>query len=175
MLTQKKLKKYLHYSRLTGFFTWIKKPCSKVRVGDRAGTINGAGYVQITLKGKIHLAHRLSFLYCKGYLPEAQVDHKDRIRHNNRWRNLREASPQCQSRNAKVHRTNTSGVQGVYFSDRDQKWYTVMKVDNKNNFLGTFTDFDEAVYHRFAAEQCVHWATCSLPTSAEKHLRKVRY
>jgi hypothetical protein len=106
-----------------------------------------------------------------GYLPENQIDHKDRVTTNNSWGNLREASPQCQSRNMKVNSLNTSGIKGVCWDINKTKWRVSMKVNMKANHLGYFSDLVEAAAHRFAAEQCVGWSNCDTTSSAGKFLR----
>ena len=49
---------------------------------------------------------------------------------------------------------NTSGVTGVCFDKRINKWYAQIKVKNKKRItLGYFTNFEEAVVARKEAEQ----------------------
>lgn len=93
------LRAMLHYDPDTGHFTWIRKVSRKVVVGERAGSLNGSGYRQIRIGGKIYSEQRLAFLYMTGDWPAGQVDHKDRDRANNRWENLRVASNAQNSRN----------------------------------------------------------------------------
>lgn len=103
------LLEYLSYNPITGLFTWIKKPGRGTAIGNTAGTLNGAGYIQITIKGKTHLAHRLAWFFIYGIWPE-RLDHKDRIKTNNRIANLREAT---QSQNAFHTKRNASKITGA--------------------------------------------------------------
>jgi hypothetical protein len=76
MITQERLKDLLHYDPETGFFSRPNgTPTSRVP------TVNG--YVMIMIKGKRYYAHRLAFLYMIGRWPLYEVDHINRIRHDN--------------------------------------------------------------------------------------------
>lgn len=99
------------------------------------------------------LAHRLAVLYMDGYLPEHSVDHIKRNKDDNRYKELREATNQCQLRNAGMLSSNKSGVKGVYWHIKEKKWASFVYLNAKFKSLGHHKDFDEAVYHRYAAEQ----------------------
>jgi hypothetical protein len=171
MINQKTLKELLHYNPGTGIFTWNKEvPNRPYLKGEEAGS-NSHGYVVICIDYTNYHAHRLAFLFMEGYLPENQIDHKDRIRHHNWWNNLREASQQCQNRNSSLSSINTSGVKGVCWDSGRSKWQVNIKIDNKYYFLGRFPDFTEAVAHRFAAEQCIGWGDCDTNSSAGNYLK----
>ena len=60
----KKAKELLSYNPDTGFFTWKVKVAKKIKIGDKAGTRDSYGYIQIKVNGKKISAHRLAwYLY----------------------------------------------------------------------------------------------------------------
>jgi len=59
------------------------------RTGNVVASLNEAGYVTINWLGKTSLAHRVAWLYTYGNWPEFDIDHKNRIKVDNRIRNLR--------------------------------------------------------------------------------------
>lgn len=87
-LTRKELKKLIKYKPRTGKITW-KVNRSGIKIGDEAGYIcNSTKYRKIQINKKLYYAHRLAWLYMKGYFPDCQIDHKDRNRTNNKWTSL---------------------------------------------------------------------------------------
>jgi hypothetical protein len=84
------LREVLHYDPATGKWRWLKS-----RGGNRgeAGTLRKDGRHQIRLEGKCYLASRLAWLYMTGKWPTQQIDHIDRKPGNDKWTNLRSASP----------------------------------------------------------------------------------
>lgn len=147
-LTQERLKEVLHYNPDTGVFTWLKETGRKIKIGKVAGSINGQGYIQITCSDKNYLAHRLVFLYMEGKFPLEQGDHKNHIRHDNRWCNLRKTSNQENQRNASMRIDNTSGFTGVCWVKASNKWMTHIRVNGKTRHLGYFCKFSDAVMAR---------------------------
>jgi hypothetical protein len=95
MLTQKRLKYLLRYVPETGKWTWIVRR-NGVR-NDFAGTPDGLGYIQIRIDGIKYRSCRLAFLYMTGKFPDQFVDHINRVKNDDRWENLRNAT---QSQNA---------------------------------------------------------------------------
>ena len=98
------------------------------------------------------------------------MDHVDRNRANNKYKNLREATHQCQIRNCKLLRNNVSGIKGVYWSKECSKWIVNIKVKRACSYLGLFEDKLEAAYTRFAAEQCLGFQDCDLNSSAKQFI-----
>jgi hypothetical protein len=95
----------------------------------------------ITIDGVIYKAHRVIWLLMTGKWPDHQIDHEDRDASNNRWKNLREATPLQNANNRSLHRNNTSGTTGVYWDKRCQRW----KVSLRRKHYGYFATKEEAV------------------------------
>ena len=165
-----RLKELLNYDPETGIFLWKVAAGRRVKAGDVAGTVNGKGYIHITIGCKIYQAHRLAWLDYYGYFPEHGLDHEDRDKSNNRIDNLREASNQCNIRNTGNRKNNTSGVKGIYFNKAAQKWSAKINLDSGGYHLGYSTDFTEAVATRLAAEQCLNWSNCDSSSPAFKYM-----
>lgn len=152
MLTQEYLKSVLDYNPSTGEFT--RKPNSNKaknwnsrHAGKVCGTKSKLGYIYIQIDKKRHLAHRLAYLYMTGLLPK-EVDHKNHIRDDNRWSNLRASNGYINSRNQKLRNTNTSGHNGVYWSKEKNKWYVRIGYKGKNLHGGYFSDKEDAIKAR---------------------------
>ncbi len=83
----------LHYDPLTGVWTWMNPlPRSKMKRGDIAGRLTNQGRRQIRISSGFYYSSRLAWLYMTGKWPEDQIDHKNRIKDDDRWDNLREAT-----------------------------------------------------------------------------------
>lgn len=93
-LTADYVRSLLSYDPVTGIFHWLvsRGDSLVVKAGDIAGTPQGEGYVQIGIDGVQYLAHRLAWLYMTDEWPKGKLDHRDRVRSNNVWTNIRAAS-----------------------------------------------------------------------------------
>lgn len=118
MITQDKLKELFEYNPDTGDFT-RRVAKGRAAKGSIAGSRNSNGYVYIKIDKISYSAHRLAFLYMEGRFPE-EIDHINRIRWDNRWNNLREATHQqnCRNRNTR----STSGYLGIHWDTNSSKW-----------------------------------------------------
>ncbi len=141
-MNQELLKKYLHYSKDTGVFTWIKLTGKRVSAGSKAGCKYSCGYIFIRLLGKRYAAHRLAFLYVEGKLPENHVDHINRVRFDNRWANLRHATRRENMNNMKNNRDFT----GVFWNRLFERWVAVANKDKERITLGCFKTNIAACY-----------------------------
>jgi hypothetical protein len=153
MITQKELKKLLHYDPDTGIFLW-RKPSKRIRDNLVAGTTHKTGYIEIRVKGKKYKAHRLAWLYTHGEWPKCNIDHINQNRSDNRIKNLREANHKENSKNAGMYKNNTSGVMGVRLTKGKikRKWRAVICVNRRSIHVGYFEDKFEAICARKSAE-----------------------
>jgi len=84
-----------------------------------------------------------------GEWPKEEIDHINRIKDDNRWDNLREASRIDQMHNVGRLSTNTSGLKGVSWCRTTKRWQAHIKAAGKNYRLG-----------RFDTPQLAHAAYC---------------
>jgi hypothetical protein len=134
----------LSYDQNTGYFTW-SQPRSKIKVGDVAGhTHKNTGYVSIEIDGKIYAAHRLAWFYVTGKMPELQIDHINRIKNDNRFENLREASNGQNRANTKS--SSKHGLKGVSYKKwlKEKPWEARITFEKKVRSLGCFSTKEEA-------------------------------
>ena len=132
-MTQEELKKILRYNPETGIFSRVNNKTTLERLEN--------GYIRYTLNGKNYLLHRMAFLYMIGYIPIV-VDHKNRIRNDNRWCNLREATQSINSKN-RFLKPNISGHHNIYTIRSN---YFQVKV--AGNYIGSFKTIEAAIIAR---------------------------
>lgn len=138
MITQSRLKELLHYDPDTGVFTWLVSR-QRIRCGDVAGCIRSDGYRKIGVVGKPYQAHRLAWLYMTGSWPKDGTDHRNGVKDDNRWDNLREAT-QCENnQNMAIPSTNTSGFMGVSWDAQAGKWKAAIGIAGRVKNIGRFT------------------------------------
>lgn len=123
MLTAERLREILHYDPETGVFTWRVKHGRGTSVrhpGDEFGTALCKGYRMGGLLGRQYSVHRLAFLYMTGEWPKADVDHVNRVRSDNRWANMREAtrSQNLANRFRRGYAVTRDGTYQVMFRSR---------------------------------------------------------
>lgn len=152
MITHEELVFYLDYDKDSGIFRWKNPLSSNVIEGSIAGSFTKAGYIQISIKGVIYKAHRLAWLYVNKVWPEFQIDHKNKIRSDNRYENLRQATHVDNNRNRTKHKSNSSGFNGVCFHKKSGKWMAYIKVDRKSIHLGYFESAEFAANARKLAD-----------------------
>tara|TARA_R110000850_G_C9996087_1_gene467935 strand:- start:890 stop:1381 length:492 start_codon:yes stop_codon:yes gene_type:complete len=146
--------------RLHSLFTYIDGDLvnktyrhSSSKIGYIAGATGAKGYIDVQIDGKPYKAHRLVYTMLKGDIPSGyQIDHIDGNRINNKIENLRLVRPAENNLNCKVRADNTSGVIGVCWSKRGNKWIAKINKDKKRIELGSFVSFDDAVNARKEAE-----------------------
>lgn len=145
MITQKELKRKLHYDPLTGVFTWLVRPAKWLDAGANAGSIQKNGYVSISIDNKKYYAHRLAWLYMTGSWPKGKIDHKDTDKSNCAWSNLREATPTQNNCNTNLRSDNTSGHKGVSWRKDKQRWCAEVKLNGKRVHCSYHHNINDAI------------------------------
>ena len=158
-LTAERLRELLHYDPETGVFTRLVRS-GPAKVGDAAGTATTSGYIQIRVDGGQYLAHRLAFLCMTGEWPSQFVDHVNGVRDDNRWSNLRPATPSENLQN--VRRARADSQTGLLGVSRDrQRFRAQIKVDGQHIYIGTFDTPEQAHAAYLAAKRKLH-AGCTI-------------
>lgn len=136
-LTAERLRTVLSYDAETGVFTRLI-PVRGARVGDVAGSIHkGTGYSRISVDCRVHLAHRLAWLWMTGNWPENQIDHRNCKRSDNRFSNLRDASHSVNQQNRRCARKDSgTGYLGV--SAGHGGYVAQIGIGGRVHKLGTF-------------------------------------
>lgn len=137
-LTAERLREVVTYNKTTGVFVWLVARGS-IKPGSIAGCDDGDGYLVFQIDGVLHKAHRLAWLYVTGEWPEDLIDHRNRIRSDNRFSNLRQATNQ-----QNLHNRDVSTVAGFYWYKRHAKWAAHIRIDGKTKWLGMFENSADA-------------------------------
>jgi hypothetical protein len=159
----------LNYNQSSGEFIWKTRPVSHFKSmgackawntrysGKPAGYIN-EGYRLITIDCILYSAHRLAWFYIHKVWPTAQIDHKDTIKCHNWIDNLRDATHPENQQNLQVCRSTnkSSGLLGVSFNKKSQKYTAQIMLNSKNKHLGCFTNADEAHQAYVVAKRSLH-------------------
>lgn len=162
LLTPSLVREFLSYNPNTGEFTWL--PRDRIHfagerhwrmwnsrfAGKPIGSM-GTRYYRIVLFYRLYPAHRLAWAWMTGEWPEEDIDHIDHDGSNNRWSNLRAVSHKDNARNLSLKTNNTSGINGVSFDVRRNKWTAYIQVDGKSKYLGAYVDLQEAAKARESA------------------------
>lgn len=110
-------------------------------------------YVQKRVNGKNIYLHRYIMNCPKG----KYVDHINHNTLDNRKQNLRITNNADNLRNGEIRVNNKTGVKGVYFDNKRNKYVANIKVNYKGIFLGRFDTLEEAQKIRKEAE-IKYWA-----------------
>lgn len=144
--SQERLKELFDYDPDTGVVrtktTRLSKRAS-FRVRQIVGYPSNQGYLKVTIDGVLCSLHRVIWKWMTGDEPPI-IDHINRARADNRWSNLRLATPTLNNVNSGLSRLNTSGVKGVRMQPRDGQWVAMATVKGRAVYLGTFRTREEA-------------------------------
>lgn len=149
MITQKELHAMFAYIPETGKMIHLHTVQGGKQAGQEAGSPHNAGYLQICIRRKKYLIHRLIWLYVHGNWP-TQIDHINGKRSDNRLENLRECTYSQNHGNRGMATNNTTGKKGVFLDKRDNVWFVYIAKEYK----GRYKTKEEAsdAYDRFAEE-----------------------
>lgn len=132
------LRESLSYDKDTGLIT-------RRRDGARAfKTDNGHGYLRGSFRSNEYLAHRIAWALHYGEDADGFIDHINMDKSDNRIENLRLATKSENMLNRGAQKNNTSGLKGAYYNKRQKSWYSRIKFEGVDKFLGYFAGPEEA-------------------------------
>lgn len=143
-ISHDRLLELLIYEPATGLFR-RKIAQGRFDAGSVSGSISAKiGYWEVSVDGQRYYGHRLAWFYMTREWPVATVDHKNLVRSDNKWENLRAASKAQQIMNTPITKRNKSGVKGIFFDQQTQKWGAEIRVNGIRVWLGRFDSLDVA-------------------------------
>lgn len=125
----------LDYDPFTGHFTWKIATSRCVKVGTVAGGVSNK-YWAIRVEGKLYYAHILAWFYVTGVWPASKIDHRNGVKTENWFDNLRLASTAQNAQNRRPHSNNTSGFKGV--RPYRKRFAARIQVNGVSTHIGTF-------------------------------------
>lgn len=126
------------YNSRTGVLSW-KIQSGRATPGSVAGYKSG-NYIVIVLDNSAQHAQNVIWLMKTGKWPEQEVDHKNRIKYDNRWKNLRPATRSQQGANQPAR----GKFKGVKKNKYCSTYTAQIKVMGKYIHLGSFRRPEDA-------------------------------
>jgi len=134
--------RFFKYNPDTGALTH-KIDHGRAKAGEPVGS-TVKGYIQTKLNGTYYYAHVIGYVLMTGEFPKGEIDHKNGIRNDNRWDNLKDGTRSCNQQNTKLRVDNTSGYKGVTFDKAKNKWAASAFNNGKRVYLGMFDSKEDA-------------------------------
>lgn len=135
-----------------GKIFWKVSTVKWIPIGAEVGSVGNHGYREAKIFGKRYLVHRLIYALHHGIMPEV-VDHIDRNPLNNKIDNLRASDKRLNAYNSGLASNNKSGVRGVSWCKKSNKWVVRFKLNGKYLFLGYYKDLQTATKVRKEYEE----------------------
>lgn len=152
------IRSLLHYDPETGHLTWKVQRGSRAKVGAIAGCVRGTdGYLCVNIKecGMMQ-AHRLAWAIVTGVWPRRLIDHRNCVRADNRWENLREADDSANAYNQSIKRNNTSGIKGVNWDKTKNKFSAKIQIKKRRYTIGLYSTLEDAALAYESAAKRLH-------------------
>jgi hypothetical protein len=149
----------MDYNPETGVFVRKVQMGSRGSPGATVGTKSANGYLRTGIDGRDYTIHWLAWLFVYGVWPKYELDHKNRIKTDNRIENLRDVSRSVNEQNrveSKVRKYGETGVLGVYQDKRSGAWYSRIGLNKKSISLGSFYTEEEAAAAYIGAKKILH-------------------
>lgn len=148
-LDHNELRRLIVLDRETGQFFWRSGAKGRKLAKEPLGFKNDEGYIIITLNGARYPAHRLVWFYEFGEFPDYPLTHKNKVRSDNRTRNLRQIIPDLK----RSERQKRSPYQGVTWDRNREAWVAKVQRNGVRHYLGRFKTEEEARNACIAARQ----------------------
>lgn len=145
------------YNTRTGILKHNRVKPGGILPGDPCDNVpDQYGQLRVYWKGRNCMQSRVIWEMVHGKEPEGVIMHLDRDRGNNKLKNLRDATFMEVAHHRACSITNSSGVVGVYLTDRGV-WESRITVNYDSLYLGCYEKFGDAVSVRKKAEKKFHF------------------
>ena len=162
MLDAEKVRELFFYNSKTGVLKW-KKAGRGRRPNRIAGALDGKGYCFVHLRPYgFYRTHRIIWLWKTGKWPPGEIDHKNGIRSDNRWCNLRSATRLQNCHNTRRTKSKT-GIKGVFWHDECKGYAAVIHAEGRKIWLGAHKtpELAAAAYRKAAKKYFGEFARAS--------------
>jgi hypothetical protein len=153
------VRQILDYNPDKGVLVWRCRPDRDKKwnsrcAGKEAGEFSPSKYRRLTIDGKTFSYHHIVWLHQTGEWPIRELDHIDRDKMNNRIENLRLATRSEQMRNTVVRKDNKTGLKGVCWDKKSQRWFVSINVEKETKYRGYFNcpELAHLVYSELAGK-----------------------
>jgi hypothetical protein len=128
----------------------------KITPGTRSrfGYLCHRGYIRMNICCVSLSAHRIAWALMTGKWPTRDIDHRNGIRSDNQWTNLREASNAENCRNLRNHRPGATGFKGVKV--KGPSFCAYIQVNSRVLHLGVFKNTVSAALAHDRAARYFH-------------------
>jgi hypothetical protein len=110
-----------------------------------------SGYIKVAVWGRLWFAHRVIWKMVTGLDPEHTIDHINRVRHDNRWVNLRDVPMMENLANRGWRPVRKRDERGVHRTPSGF-WRADISVNGKNRCLGIYATKEKASGAYWGAE-----------------------
>lgn len=138
-ISLERLRELLAYDPQTGILTWRVSRGSNAKKGTSAGYCRADGYLRVRVDGQDYLVHRLAYFHHTGELPPL-IDHANAVSSDNRFCNLRPATPSQNQANRRATKPlRSSAFKGVTRAGPN-RFVAKIVIRGKTKHLGSFRD-----------------------------------
>lgn len=149
-ISAEEVRKLLDYDPNSGVLAWKYRPNLRGRAktwnkryaGAMITSVNGHGYVQLSIYKRKYEAHRIAWLWFYGKMPSKGIDHINGNKTDNRIANLREASVAQNQWNRR--KPKKFGLRGAIFHALAGRWTSHIMINGISIYLGLFNTELEA-------------------------------
>jgi hypothetical protein len=128
--------------------TWVNRRFNTLFAGKQVGSTDSQGHVQVRIRGPLRQVHRVIWKMMTGNEPPPMLDHKDGNPSNNKWTNIREATPQTNNWNSLARSESSTGHRCIYAlkpkNPTSYQFRVIMKVSGRDTHFGNFHTIEDA-------------------------------
>lgn len=144
------LRTNLDYDKTTGLLTWRNTVNSRAVKGSRAGNLDPAGWRRIRIRGRLLPEHHVIWALVTGAWPAEEVDHRNYVRDDNRWDNLRSVTVVFNRQNYDARGDtgkNRLGLRGIWYEPKKRpSWRGELTLQGKRTHAAFDTLLDAACW-----------------------------